>query len=484
MHPLLDDPFVGAPLTDILAGFTGDWLRSLRVELEHLANLHTRLDIAPDASRPALVEAIDRLRAELAPPTPSAEMEVLLELRDFDLEGTQLIDRMTEIAVELSEPEREALIGGLSRPVPAAYQFGRALATADPRVDTLTRILADYFDTNPNALLGYLTGLVERGDQFAFDSFLDGPVGQQLTMQQQLGLAVRGPVTLGARERVRNGVEKLPIRDAAAALFAWNRNLDANEIAGQIRSWMSRIDAQDDYDVVLDWADIVIPDGPLDEVLAEPVWDLVRMRARFPSVGRQAWHWARLAMGQIPRHSAELLSLVLDLVEQDAVTMLAGDDEALLIEECLRGDPERGWTELAGRLEGPNAWRTAMQVQGWIEHALAVDDIDRWIGGSVERACVIAGITHPGGSEPTAFTRLLLGRFDDPQVKSSLQAAYTSGSWTGPWSERITSQIEQLTGWVNNTELSLGVRTWAKETIDRLRLQREAVREREDERGF
>ena len=484
VHPLLDDPFVGSTLTDVLAGLTGDWLRSLRVELEHLANLHARQDIAPEASRPALVEAIGLLRAELPPMTRSAEIEVLLELRDFDLEGTQLIDRMTEIVAEFSEPEREALIKGLSRSKPAAYQFGRALAAGDPRAETLTQGLADHLDTNPNALLGYLTGLVELGDEFAFDSFLDGPVGRQLTIQQRLGLAVRGPVTTRARERVMNEVENLPVRDAAAALFAWNRNLDANAIGGQIRVWSSRIDSQDEYDVVLDWADAVIPDGPLDEVLAEPVWDLVRMRARFPRVGRQAWHWARLAMGQVPRHSAELLALVLDLLEQDVVTMFAGDEEARLIEACLRSQPERGWTELASRLEGPNVWRIAMQVQGWIEHALVVDDIDRWIGGSVERARVIAGITHPGGSEPTAFTRLLLGRFDDPQVKSSLQAAYTSGSWTGPWSERITGQIDQLTGWVNNTELSLGVRSWAKETIDRLRLQRDAVREREEEGRF
>ena len=40
VHPLIDDPFVGDELAKILSALTGDGLRQLRVDIEHLSRLH------------------------------------------------------------------------------------------------------------------------------------------------------------------------------------------------------------------------------------------------------------------------------------------------------------------------------------------------------------------------------------------------------------------------------------------------------------
>jgi hypothetical protein len=94
-------------------------------------------------------------------------------------------------------------------------------------------------------------------------------------------------------------------------------------------------------------------------------------------------------------------------------------------------------------------------------------------------------MASPGGEEPTPVTRFLLDKFGgDREVASGLWSQFISGFWTGPESERLTTQIGQLNAWRQRLEEPLGVRTWARDMIRSLEAQRAAALEREAERGY
>jgi hypothetical protein len=483
-HPLLDDHFVGGVLADLLAAFTGADLTDLRVNLERLINLHGRSGVEHDDRSRSLLEAAEQLRARLPPADAVAELRVLVRLRALDVDGDQLRRRIEARLASLDEHERLSLVELLTDEMPAAYHLGRALAATEGRAELLLARLSTYFDQNPNALIGYLQGLVEAGDREAFDAFLDGSAAQTLSEQQQLAVAVNGPATDRAVERVMRSVRSLPVRDAASTMFRWGRELDTGAMGDLVSDWSERIEGQDDYNAVVDWVNIALAETAIEPPLEDVVWHLLNQRRALPELGHQAWDWAHLAARFLGTRSSELLELLLDLIEQDSVLLLAGDDESQLIEACLREDPRRGWNNLAERLESAGGWRYQMQLQGWIQNAVPVAIIAEWVGDDVERARTVGSIAHPGQTEPADIARYLLESFDDAQVRSSLRTALRSGSWTGPWSSRISGQIEDLSTWLTNARLSPQVRSWASDTIAQLRREREFATEREEEREY
>lgn len=485
LHPLIDDPFVGATLGDILLTFTGEDLLQLRVDLEHYIHLHRRSDIDHDERSARFLAAAELLQQQLPPVEGMEELEVLLRLQSFDLSEGELGRRITAAVNDLDSDERLGVLDRLGIEQPAAYELGRALAEADGHSAEVLEILVGHFDANPNALVGYLQALVAGGDQSAHDEFLDSEAASGIDPRSKLNLAVTGPATSRARARVAQGIADLPVRDAASVMFSWGRHLDDDAKAALLVDWVGRIADQGDYNAAVDWVGITFLREQAAPVLMEPIWDLLQLRSSYPSLGHQEWSWARLASGMIEVHSMEVLGLLLDLIENDLVMIHSGDEDAGLIRACLKHDPEPGWAELGRRLEHPEQWRLPMQLRGWIQFDVPVEVFKSWIGSSVDRARIVASITDVGAAAPTDLAAFLLETFDDDQVRSSLRATFVSGSWVGSWSDRITGQIEQLTGWMaDRANNGPGVRGWAKDMVDALRLERDAAIEREEERGY
>lgn len=490
LHPLIDDPFAGTTLRDILLTFTGDDLRQLRVDLEHYIHLHRRSDIDQDERSTRFLAAAEPLQQQLPPVEGMDELDVLLRLRTFDLAEGELGRRITGAVNDLAAAERLGVLDRLSIEQPAAYELGRALAEAESHSAVVIGVLIGHFEANPNALVGYLQALVAGGNEAAYDVFLDSEAASGIDLRSKLNLAVTGPATSRARERVAQGIAGLPVRDAAAVMFSWGRHLDDEAKAALLVDWLGRVANQDDYNAAVDWVGITLLREHVASVLVEPIWDLLQLRSSYPSLGHQEWSWARLAGGMIEVHSMEVhsmevLGLLLDLIENDMVMVHSGDEDAGLIRACLKHDPEPGWAELGRRLEHPDQWRLPMQVRGWIQFDVPVEVFKEWIGSSVERARIVASITDVGAAEPTDLGAFLLETFDDDQVRSSLRATFVSGSWVGSWSSRITGQIEQLTGWMTDrANNGPGVRGWAKGMVDNLRLERDEALEREEERGY
>lgn len=483
IHPLIEDNLVGQELSGIIAHLTGEPLRLARVEIEHLISLHER---NPNKER-EIGQRLTELRAALPEPSSSEAFQALATMSRWDLRDGELRQRLLDAVSRLDGKERDEQLGALPPNAPAAWDIGNALAGIDGEPDeALLTTLTDHFEANPSLLLGYLVGLDEAEDPTAFDRYLNGPLGQALGPQSQLGLAVRGPATDDGRERVRALTRALPVAEAAPSSFGWHRHLAPAELAELLEDWVNRVETQQDYNALVDWLNLVLHDEtPAPEELRPPLWDVVALRRSHPDLMRQAWDWARLASRTTAEHAAELLDIIFDEVAESSTMLHSGDEDIAIVQACLTADPQAGWDTVVERLEGPEGWRFAMQLRGWVQYSIPLDIITRWIGDSVEPARVVAQVASVGGESPSDLASFLLDKFgSDDDIGGSLSAEFHTGGWAGPWSDHIAAQMKQMKAWQDQTDLPAGVRRWATRILDGLTSEHAAATEREAERGF
>jgi hypothetical protein len=484
LHPLIADQFAGNFLADVLSRLRGRALQRLRTEAEHILSLYQRH--RRDERR--IVERLEALLARLPDPTRVEELQVLVHLRRWDLEDGVLQSRVERaVATLASDTERESTLALLSESnLPAAWELGRAFARTVGQSEATLDAMLRAFGSSPSGLIGYLHGLTESGHEAAFDEFLASNRAQQLDLKARLTIAVRGPVTEQSRAMVFAGLRELPVADGTYVLFGWQRNISDDDVDELINDWLPRVSSQEDYSALIDWFNLwlhgeaaVVPDR-----LRARALRLLMLRKDYPDVSREAWDWCRIAEGLIDEHGVEIAQLVLDLVDSGSLMILESSEESELLTRCVRLYPEVLWGDIADRLAG-GSWRVQMQTQGWLLGAVPLEIIEEWVGEDIGRARLIAPIAPVGGEEPTPIARFLLGKFgEDREVASGLWAQFISGFWSGPMSEHIAQQIEQLTRWRQRSNEPLGLRTWARNMIQALEAQRRIELEREAEGGF
>lgn len=141
------------------------------------------------------------------------------------------------------------------------------------------------------------------------------------------------------------------------------------------------------------------------------------------------------------------------------------------------------WHSIAKRIESGSRGIESV-LRGQVTESIPVDDLVEWVGNSLECAQVLASVASAGKDKPTPAGRFLLTEFpDDDRISSSLAAELMTGSWVGPESSRLRTQIDRLKGWMEPSE-SPGVREWAREITNSLDRQLEAAVQREAERSW
>lgn len=481
-HPLIDNPFVGDALAEVLAKQRGPALDRLRTNITSLIHLHQRHDSGDSRE---VVARLERLAESLPPPSELDQFHLLLQLRPWDLEEDELLARIREsLRVLEDKGETDQALGVLNdEEVFSAWFVGRAIADLKGEDEALKERLAAAIPQNAGALVGYLAGLVERGKESAFDEFLESGSGQELDESQRLALAVRGPATEKAKARILSIISTLPVAIGARQVFAWQRELTEPEVVGLARDWARRVDSQEDYNALVDWLNFRPLGQELPHPLREITFDVLTKRKAFPALGQQAWDWSQLAKALSPQRGVELARLILELVDEGKLTVLEHHEESQVLIQSTRSFPEDVWNEVAAVLSR-RSWRIPMEIRKWFLSSIPNDIVESWIGDDVERARLVASIAPAGGDQPSPYARFLLQRFsDDDDVASGLWGNFISGSWVGPESDRLTAQIEQLNRWRTAGEPE-GVRQWAAEVVRGLEARRRVALEREAEERY
>jgi hypothetical protein len=477
LRTLLDEPQVGPRLVEILAGFRGDSLWRVRAEVDRLLRIYSRAKPDDTAMAERLQSVLDRL------PIASRmdRVRVLAMTQRWEAEEGKLQAELDELIANLDSQEVDTLLQLLMSEVPAAWEIGHALAG---RADSegLLKDLLRVFRTNPAALPGFLTRRVEAGNKAAFDEFQDSAVANALDPSGRVFVAVRGPATKPAKNRIFNELVSIPVANGAFLVFGWRRHLATQDIAKLLDIWLPRIATQSDYNGAIDWLNLALHGKPgVPKSLRTRTLKLVMLRAQYPELSQQQWDWARLAESFIGSHALALAKVILDGIDPGGAMIHEADEDARVLTQCAQHAPAPVWIEVANRLQA-GSWRIQMEVGEWLLDAVPSDVVSAWIGDDVNRARLVAPVAPVKGSSPPALTRYLLEQFgNDSKVRAALLGTYMAGVWMGDESAHLAGQIEELNGWRKDSTVALPIRKWASDAIDYLEQRRAIAKEREAE---
>lgn len=481
LHGMLEIPVNREHLGRVIAQLSPKVIARARTEVEGLRTLFDRVDTQD--GRPA---ALAEFEALLPPESPADRLYVLANTRTWDRNSDELATEMAAVArrVDGEDPVSALLqLLSLNPDLPAAYAVGRAIRFLDLDYNDGVAQLSPFAGkANGEALIGFLHTLVNEGDADSFDRYLDEA---ELLPVVALQYSVRGARTPAAAARVDHLVQQVTVVEAARVLFAWMRDADQAASARYLRQWESRLEAQADYNAAVDFAAMQVYQrsevvADLDIVIAE----LVSRRREFPDVGQERWDWSVLARRQLEASPIATVKLLADLIEADALSAYSGSEEAGLLQDAVRLGGEEAWTDLMDRLER-GEWRLSFSVREWLGNAVTMEVAERWVGGAVERARVLANVTKPGGTPLGPVTRYLIDNFgNDDRVTSHLVGQFISGMWSGNESERITSQIAEIHSWLAEPGQSAAVKSWGRRLVANLEARRRNVIQEEEERDW
>jgi hypothetical protein len=486
IHPFLEREAVREPFFDALAQLPPDGRRQVWTEVNHLRALFDRVETPEFAemtkSEPDTAPrrfGLDLLTERLPAPDASDELRVLAAARRWEWEDGELQHRILAAAQALpASVATDALLElSASEPPPeAAFEVGAALYAVAARDDTIEAVASLADTSNVAAITGYLQAKLNDDHPNAFDEFIDGPVGANLTPSNRLALTVRGPKSADGWRRVLSLQKALPVHEASRRMFGWHTDVPAEHLTAMLADWIPRIETQVDYNAAVDVIAMMQfrqPELP-DEVETQ-IADLVDLRGRFHEVGQQSYDWAQLARRRLKRDPSGLLRSLLAQVDSGAILTFDGSQEQQLLRDAIVAAGPTSINEVLGLIQG-GSWRVQMDLRGWVTGVYPAEAIRMWIDDDIGRARLVASLANVGEGSPSELVAFLLTSFDDDdKIGSALYGNFISGFWTGNESSRLSRKIAQLAEWLNDRQLSAGVKKWAREVITSLKERREVV---------
>ncbi len=134
--------------------------------------------------------------------------------------------------------------------------------------------------------------------------------------------------------------------------------------------------------------------------------------------------------------------------------------------------------------EEPNAfasWRLRETLRGFALHEVGLDHLEAWIIQKPDpRAQAIAELVGPPSGRPSDLHAMLLERFEDYKVGSTLFAGYVSGVFYGPASTRTRALLNGARMWADDERPA--IRRFGQEAVRALEgmLQDDEAREAEE----
>jgi hypothetical protein len=486
IHPFLDRETVRDALFDALAALPAEGRRRAWTEVNHLRALFDRVD-SPEFAEATNTEhdtsarraGLDILAKRLPAPDAVEELSVLTDAPRWEWEDGELQQKIITVAQSIPADQAAAsllALAGSTPPPEAAFEIGSALYAVAAGDQTIAKLAALADGSNLASLTGYLYTSVNAGDTQAFDTFIDGPIGESLTPATRLTLTVRGPTSDRGWRRALKLQEALPVSEGAPRMFGWHTGVESERPFALLKSWIPRIVTQQDYNAAVDVTAMMLFQKPeLDADIEADIAELVNRRAEFGEVGQQAYDWVQLAKRRLATDPKGLLVSLLAQVDAGSMMTFDGSEELKLLQEAIAAAGPGSLGLVLGKIEG-GSWRLQMDFRGWLTDAYAATDLIQWVGQDVERARLVASMSGIGDSGPSEVVQYLLTNFgSDDKLSSALYGTFVTGTWWGNESARLRGQIAQMQSWVDNSAWSAGVKTWARTVIGYLNRRLEVV---------
>lgn len=474
IHPCLENEPLREHLARATTRLSARGLTKARTQLEHLRALFERTtDNFDTAGRQAGLTAFE---AQLPAASAEDEFDALANANRWDFgHGNELQQRLNDAALAIPADHRTARILTVitTRPA-AAFELDRTLSAVAGDDDQVPdQLVAQAAAGNTEPLAGYLCDRVDKGTPEAFDDLLESSRCAKLDEATQLAISVHGPQTARGWQRVERLVQGMPPSRGTRGLLGWHTGLDRQRLRQLLSGWMSRMGNQADYNAVVDFTGLALYQQPPWQTDIDPmVTELVGRRTQYPDVGNQEWDWTQLARRQLDQQPAELHETLLLLLESGGYLPFENTDEEKLLRETVKKVGPDGWRKTMDRLA--TSPRMQIAFRSWLAGAVDLTVAEAWVGTDLQHARLLAQVAAPGGETVDPVARSLLISFgNDTEVASALGMNYIAGASWGNYSVRCQTQINQLTGWIDDPAEPEQVKNWAQNMIAALTAQRD-----------
>ena len=480
IQPFLEREPLRERLARALTRLPPGGLTRARTQLEHLRALFARAG-GDSATRQASLAALE---AMLPAASPEEGFDALANASRWDFGYDNDLQRqVNEAALAIPSGHRTAHILHVvtTRPA-AAFELGRTLsAVADDDDTVLDELIAQAADGNTEPLAGFLRNRVDNGAPGAFDDLLDSSRCAALDDAARLAVSVRGPRTARGWGRTVRLVGAMPPPDGARGLFGWHAGLTIPQLRQLLRDWMGRLSSQADYNAVVDFISMAIfRHSPWKASVDPAVAELARLRTRYPDVGNQESDWTQLARRQLHQQPDDLHDTLLFLLAVGRYQSFEDTEEDKLLRETIEKVGPAGWCMTMDHLAASPRMEAAFR--GWLAGAADLDVATAWVGTDLKRACLLARVATPGEDKVDPVARFLLTSFgNDAEIGAALSTTYVTGTTWGSYSAHCQTQIDQLTGWIDDPAEPQEVKNWAQRLVTALTAERDRALQSEAE---
>ena len=482
IHPLSEIPSLRSKLVRIINNLnSSDVTRAVTLEIRHLMSIFGQYEGDSRYQMEGLHELLNQMPAL----TELDQLAILVGSKTWDFEEGLLAKEIEAILRSIDPFVRDVYLVQILKTenLSAAFDLGVALSALGFDLLTNQIFLDKVIARNINVLRGFLLNGVRRGNESIFDNFFDSESGRNISPENQYFISMVAPYSEQGWIRVQTLARSLPVFFGATFGVGWIRHLSEIQIGELISEWVNRVEDQDSYNSLVDYASLAFYDksdcsGKMQELL----WDLLSARTRFPELGQKDWAWGRVARLLLPKYSEEIAIIIIDLICSGAIAPHPSSEDSVILQKCASAQPRVALNYLGQKLV-EDSWRLTLVIRGWLTSSIPSEAFIEWIDSNIDRARIVSSICLVASDTLLPLVEFLLVSFPgDEEIASNLFSTYWSGSWVGNNSDRLQGKIDQLNGWLLDENIAPAVVSWVQKAIDSLSRERVTALSQEEER--
>lgn len=375
----------------------------------------------------------------------------------------------------------------------AAWQFGLALARADPegRLSDVLPIL-DGRGSDMRVTCGYVAAQREANGDEWYERWVmlqferkPRPVALIFEVIWRCGVADQLAIMM-AKILCKQQVNRTIVERVAYA--DW-RDTSSGVLESVLRAMVDTGHAETAISILHRRMELLsTEDERWRQFALELVTDVDLIRSR----GATNHYWKEVASTLVPDHFEDISTAIFDAhAGRDKTVGWFLEHQSSVIEvllACIDQDPMCVWNKLCNYLSSPQStWFFVVGFPNIVMDRFPVDVVLAWIADSPtgiesERAALIARLTNMGRLTDDGLAARIIGEYGDREiVADAFVSRYVSGTWWGTASSHWGDLAQALKGAASRTRLSK-LRDWASTAARTVGEMAEQEQHREEER--
>jgi len=366
------------------------------------------------------------------------------------------------------------------------WPFGKRLGELDTDRRYLERIIEiSPDDVNCVFLAAYIAGLASSQGELLWDQVCGELAGVRPILA--FGVMCRGPATGAAGQRILDLIdgEKVPSHALQILMYGgWVGSLPVPERRAIIKRLLDRRDEALTPVALSILHDSVTKEPHATDAYCDLTWDALERPLTVSQFGEE-WYWGELAKlfaGVEPKRAA---ALAIHKMGEESSWLHFQETGRAVLAAATAADAVGVFGVVSSALldRQPGRYRLLFALEHWYGDLVSSKTLVEWAQHSPLARSIVASLIVVDGAPMPERLRALLKAFpDDRELLNSVLASLGTGSWSGPYSERLKRQRDVLQNWAN--EEDPWIRKWAQDAVRRTERAIERQLKIEEEEGL